>query len=395
MRRYIAVIVLNCSVFIFMGGVGMIVALLPQRIITLSGSISQVGYLASAFAVSYVLFQLPIGRLADLLGFTRFLIGGYLLCACTGVLYYFADTALTIFIGRILQGLGEAPIWALAPALLSLHYPADKGKMIGLYNASIHLGLTAGSLLGIQLSQIWQGNEAFLVFAGGSFLGGIGVLYFLENPCQASVGAKTLKVDYSQLSALITTREPLIVFVGILLYGAGYGIFLTMIPAFLIHVKQVGQTGIGLFFTLFYVAISLSQLIAGPFTDRMGSKFPMISGMLIAAMGIAAFAWFPQPWCYGLLTAASFGLGVFCVASMSFLNERVSNALKGTISGAFYVFWGIGFFLFPLVLGYINAKGKSVEGFWILSSLFFVEALILAYMQRKKVKEAIKIETSC
>jgi len=47
------------------------------------------------------------------------------------------------------------------------------------------------------------------------------------------------------------------------------------------------------------------------------------------------------------------------------------------------------------MLGYINARGKSVEGFWMLSSLFFVEALILACMQRKKVKEAIKIETSC
>ena len=76
MRRYISVIALNCSVFVLMCGVGMIVALLPQRIIALSGSISQVGYLASAFAVSYLLVQLPIGRLADLLGFKGFLIGG-------------------------------------------------------------------------------------------------------------------------------------------------------------------------------------------------------------------------------------------------------------------------------------------------------------------------------
>ena len=265
--------------------------------------------------------------------------------------------------------------------------------MIGVYNASIHLGLTTGSLLGIQLSQVWQGNEAFLVFAGGSFLGGVGILYLVENPCHVVESKQTLNVDYTRLSSLITDREYLLVFVGILFYGAGYGIFLTIIPAFLMHVKHVEQTGVGIFFTLFYVAISISQLIAGPFTDRMGAKLPMISGMLITALGTALFAHFPQPWCYGVLTAASFGLGVFCVSSMSFLNERVPYALKGTISGAFYVSWGIGYFLFPLILGNINARGKSVEGFWMLSSLFLVEALILTCMERKKVRDAIKIGT--
>jgi MFS family permease len=142
-------IALNLAVFLLMLGIGMVMALLPQRIIDLSGSASKVGCLASAFAVSYLFLQLPMGRLADRYGFKLFLALGYLLCALTGLLYIAAESPEVIFLGRLLQGAGEAPVWALAPALLSVLYPTAKGRTIGVYNASLHLGLTAGPLLGI------------------------------------------------------------------------------------------------------------------------------------------------------------------------------------------------------------------------------------------------------
>jgi len=99
MKAYVSAIALNGAVFLFMCGVGMMVALLPQRIITLSGSIADVGYLASAFAIPYILFQLPIGRLADRFGFKIFLSGGYFLCAGTGVFVLFCRPSLFIFGG--------------------------------------------------------------------------------------------------------------------------------------------------------------------------------------------------------------------------------------------------------------------------------------------------------
>jgi MFS family permease len=84
----------------------------------------------------------------------------------------------------MLQGVGEAPIWALAPALLSIQYPTEKGKFIGIYNASLHGGLVSGSLLGILTNKAWQGNESFLLFAGVAFAGGLLIALFVENPSQ-------------------------------------------------------------------------------------------------------------------------------------------------------------------------------------------------------------------
>lgn len=115
MRLNKTLIGLNFAVFTMMLGVGMTMALLPKRVIDLTASNSAVGYLASAFALSYIILQVPIGNLSDKLGFKLFLVIGYLVCALTGVIYYFSTTANTVFIGRILQGAGEAPVWALAP----------------------------------------------------------------------------------------------------------------------------------------------------------------------------------------------------------------------------------------------------------------------------------------
>ena len=101
MSRYKSLIALNVSAFLLMLGVGMIVALLPQKIIDLSNSVSTVGYLASTFAVTYVLTQVPIGNLADKVGFKILLTLGYVLCGLTGLLYHWAGTSTLIFVGRL------------------------------------------------------------------------------------------------------------------------------------------------------------------------------------------------------------------------------------------------------------------------------------------------------
>jgi MFS family permease len=69
MAKYRSVIAINVSVFLLMVGVGLIVALLPQRIMKLSASVSDVGILASAYAIPNVLLQIPIGRIGSSINF--------------------------------------------------------------------------------------------------------------------------------------------------------------------------------------------------------------------------------------------------------------------------------------------------------------------------------------
>lgn len=365
------------AVFFQMVGVGLIVALLPSRVINLSHSMNYVGYLASAFAVPFVLFQLPVGQLGDRYGHKRFIVTGYIISCLTGFLYFKAGSVWSILAGRALQGLGEIPVWALAPAMLSLLFAGSKGEAIGKYNASLHLGLTAGSILSVFVYSVWSGNEAFLLYAGSGLIGALIVLFFVKETAEQVAGTAEGTVSYREVFlALKKIRRPAI-HAGVALYGACYGVFLTVIPGLLLGEKGFSQSQVGLFFALFYVAISISQVVAGRISDRRGPNLTMYVGLLLVAAGIAPFMWFSGEIIFLLLFLASFGLGMFCVSAMVLLNEAVPASLKGSISGVFYVLWGIGFFLVPPLLTRIGGPFGYHAAFLGAAVLILVELAAL------------------
>lgn len=342
------------SVFLMMIGVGMIVAILPQRVLYLDGNGLSVGYLASAFAFSYILFQIPIGTLSDKLGFKPFLVIGYILCFLSGVSFFLSPNSNWVFFARLLQGLGEAPVWALAPALLSIKFPMNKGKVIGIYNAAIHLGLTLGPIIGIVIGRMLDEQALFLIYSFCCLSGGLLVVFLVEKLQREKVeNAKLL--DFNNLFNLLNQQQQVrMSLIGIALYGAGYGIFLTTLPAFLLQEKSFSAVDIGMFFTLFYASISLSQLASGSVSDKFGRSLFMIVGLFVAAGAIAIVPVLNTLFSLLSLSIASLGMGTFYLASMGYLNEIVPNSLKGTISGAYYLFWGIGMFFGPPIMTQIS-----------------------------------------
>jgi len=351
-------IALYAAAFIQMVGVGLIVALLPSKVIALSGSMANVGLIASAFAVPFVLLQLPVGNLGDRFGHKRFLVAGYVIAGLTGFLYFKAGSVNTILLGRILQGFAEIPVWALAPALLSIFFAESKGEAIGRYNASIHLGLTAGSLLSVYVHSVWSGNEAFLLYAASGFTGALIVAFMARGAEQGRQAIPGSGPDLRAVfRALYMISRPAI-HGGVIIYGAFYGIFLTVIPAVLLSVKGFSQSEVGAFFALFYIAISVSQVAAGRVADKIGPNPTIFAGLLLVASGVSAFMLFSGAAVLATLFVASFGLGMFCVSAMVLLNEAVPVSLKGSVSGVFYLLWGIGFFLAPpMISGLGDAWG--------------------------------------
>jgi MFS family permease len=377
MSNFRILIVVSLAASLLMVGVGMIVALLPQRVLDLSGSLQDVGYVASFFALSYLMLQLPLGNLADRFGAKPFLVLGYALCCISGLVFFYAGSSESIFLGRFIQGAGEAPVWALGPALLCLAYPHAKGKVIGIYNASIHTGLTIGPLLGIFLFPTGEGNIPFLLFTALCFSGGMAILLFLPRRRSTAKPVVGQTPALREVVKLLRVRGPLVTLSGILLYGAAYGIFVSVLPAFLALSKGFDNLSIGVFFALFYVAISVAQLIVGPLSDRYGRQPFMIAGLAMAALGLGLFAPFPQPWIYLPLMLASFGLGVFCVSSLAYLNECVPESLKATISGSYYLAWGLGYFLGPLMVGQLGETLDPQAGYYLLALLMAVQTGVL------------------
>ena len=364
--------VLSLSATLLMLGVGMIVALLPQRVHEMTGTLESVGLVAAVFAFAYLLAQLPIGLLSDRIGPRWFLMIGYLLCSVSGIVYFSTETAAGIYLGRVIQGLGEAPVWALGPAVLSLAYPSARGRMIGIYNAAIHIGLTLGPLLGLLIAPGGQGRLPFLVFAVLCLSGGVLVLCFLGR---ATMPKSSARPGFRQFLEIIRTRSAAVTLTGVLIYGAGYGVFLTVLPVALSATHGFGSMAVSLHFVQFYAAISLSQILAGARSDSIGRHAFLVWGMVLASVGLASFHFAPGLLAFLPLGLASIGLGIFCIASIAGLNDSVPDTLKGTISGTYYLFWGAGYVLGPLAIG-AAATTAPMAAFAGLAILFGLQAVV-------------------
>lgn len=369
---------LSSAAFLLMLGVGMVVTLLPRKVLMLGGSVSDTAYLASFFAVPYVLMQIPLGKLADRIGFRPVIACGFFTCAVAGILYSFAESPAGLLFARAVQGIGEAPVWALAPGLLSRGSPEYAARRIGLYNSALHLGLTAGPILSILPADSERSGILFLFYAGLSLAGALFV-QFLAPQESRNPARKHTSAGNRNLLKILNHRDFRPVLLGIALYGTTYGVFLTVLPGFLLSRRGFDATSTAVFFSLFYFAVSMAQALAGKLTQRVASTVIMTSGLILAAAGLVCFQLLPRPFTEAILAAASFGLGGFHLASLDHLGTETPEELRGTVSGAYYLFWGVGYFLGPPLLGaFGDAAGYeaafpclaavlSAGAFWILT----------------------------
>jgi MFS family permease len=77
-------------------------------------------------------------------------------------------------------------------------------------------------------------------------------------------------------------------------------------------------------------------------------------------------------------------MGVFYLASMAFLNEIVPDSLKGTISGAYYLFWGSGYFFGPLIITQVAGSVNFQAAMAGYSLLVLLVALGMSMMLEGK-----------
>ena len=106
----------------------------------------------------------------------------------------------------------------------------------------------------------------------------------------------------------------------------------------------------------------------------------LILGSIAACVALGLVATLLMPATFVSLAISSFGLGVFCVASLAKLNDSAPQHLKGTVSSAYYLAWGFGYVLGPMMIGTVDRM--IVEGgYWVLCLLMAVEAITLAVLR--------------
>lgn len=110
----------------------------------------------------------------------------------------------------------------------------------------------------------------------------------------------------------------------------------------------------------------------------------MILGLIVTALGVGLFPTLNQPFITILLTLAGAGLGIFYISSMAYMNETVPNSLKGTISGAYYLFWGVGFFIGPILIGKLGELPLKSLGFYLFALALLLDVFVITYLSTRQ-----------
>ena len=375
MQRTFALVGLCLAVFLAMVGMGMAGVALPQKYIDLSGSMRCAGWLSSFFAIAYMACQYPAGKLADKFGYRPVLACGFLLMAGAAWIFGVADTTTAIYAGRFLQGAGEAPVWASAPALLGSLYPDNRGRAMGFYNASFHLGLMLGPLAGAWQAGLFGGSP-FDVFAWLCI--GAVVLVLLAVRKTSSPRRESVRTD--DMAAAVRSLWP--VACCLPLFGAVYGLITSSIPVHLTSEEGFSQSQLGVFFFWLYLGIAAAQCVAGRLSDRYGRRSFMVGGMVGIAAGLTGLVAGSHSIFLIVTVLLGLGLGTFAVSSMALVNASVAQGNQATASGYYYLVWGSGYFAGPLLA---NGVGLGFGVTALAACLFCAAGLIYRQPMRQSV----------
>ncbi|MBU1002443.1 MAG: MFS transporter [Proteobacteria bacterium] len=376
MHRHIPLAGLCLAVFLIMTGMGVAAVALPGKYLQLSGTMRSSGWIASCFAVSYVLCQVPVGRWADRHGYWQVLALGCFLIAVSALIFSTAKTPAAIYAGRFIQGAGEAPVWASAPALLGRLYPTMRGRVMGLYNAAFHLGLMLGPLLGACFL-VRTGMDPFLVFAGASLVALVLVVSSLRGrqpSCGDAAPAREREAGAARYVWPVICAIPF--------YGAVYGLLVSCLPVHLTVDVDYSPERLGAFLFVVYAGIAVAQLTGGVLSDRYGRVRFIVGGLVGISVGLSGFIVELPLGFMGAGAVMGLGLGFFAVASMALMNERAGRNCEGRASGLYFAAWGCGYFSGPLL---VNLVGLA-SGVWLLVLYAFGASLVIAWRFSRGVR---------
>lgn len=143
------------NMFITMGGIGMIVPVMPAYLEVFGARGQIYGFLIATFSLSQFIFSPIIGNYSDRYSRKNIIITGLIIYGIAQVLFGYTDELWVLFVSRFMSGIGAAFIMPTILAYVGDITPLeDRGKGMSLVGAAISLGFTIGPGIGGGLAEI-------------------------------------------------------------------------------------------------------------------------------------------------------------------------------------------------------------------------------------------------
>ncbi len=225
-------------------GISIIFVFMPIIASGVTESIFEIGLLVASFSFAQILSEIYFGRHSDKRGTRlKFIRIGFIGCAITFGLHYFADDLGMFFLVRIAAGVASG---IMIPAMIAYTYEANIDKRRAATVISFH---ALGWLAGIAAAGITNDLKLIFLLSAASFLIGLLFTVGLPNPKQAK------ELTRGTTKKVILKNKFL--FLSLLLRHIGAAAVWTILPIMIVE-KLGGQL---YHISIIYVANTLTAFI--------------------------------------------------------------------------------------------------------------------------------------
>jgi MFS family permease len=250
----------------------------------LSLDASRLGVVLSAFFFGYAAMQIPGGWLADRFGSRKVIVVAVLMWSIFTGLTGFAWSLTSLFIIRLLFGLGEGAFPAGSTKAISDYFSKERRtKAQSTMMSSNGFGAAIAPILVAPLL-VWLGWRH--VFLSISILGIIAIVWFLYLTktkgefASSEKAQKPTKEEYKQLLRNSYLWKVLLVFFFVNITSWG---LMSWMPTYLMQVLGIDLKSVGVVTAIPALFLTIGMIISGRIINKFGSyaKSGVIAGVLI------------------------------------------------------------------------------------------------------------------
>ena len=350
----------------------------------------QVGYLFSAFFISYTVFQIPGGYLSDKVGPKKVLLVALvwwsIMTMATGV----ARTFSQFFIVRVLFGIGEGLQPPCAFKLNSNWFPnQERATANAIFTSACSFGPAIAPSIAVAIIGLWGWHALFYIFGALGFVI-MPLLYFFvknspeEDPDISKEELEYIKSGQTEIVTQTTDSEEVglmsvlknrnIVLLALTYFGfmcAFFGL-LSWLPSYLVKARGFELVKMGIFSGLPFLALGIAQPFGGWLSDKVFKGKRKIQAMVV---NLAA-----GPVLYGVVVAPTETVAMALLVCTGFL--------VGMATGVMNAGGSIGGILSPIIIGYLVGMSGYNAAFVFMGGALVFTALVVSMVKLPPRAEA-------
>ena len=363
----------------------MLTTVTPKYASTLGLSASIIGMVTSIQAGAAIVVKPFVGPTVDAMNKKKLLILIRILGVVAALAHALAYNAVTLFVARLIFGVSMGFALALNMTMVGDTLPEEKmASGLGVFSLGQALATALGPYLGLEIIDVLGYVNTFYVTVVINLIAL--ALCFLVKPVSNQV-VKPFRIDLKNMVALECWRPVSIICLFAMVYGT-FSAFLAL------YGDLKGIENVGLFFTVYAMAMLISRPLSGKIADKFGvlkiclpcSIFFIVAFLLIA---VANSLWV-------LLVAAvfaAFAYGGATPAMQAMCLVMVPKEKRAAASSTNYLGMDLGHFLGPVLAGVVIDHIQGVQGYEIMYLLCIIPvviALVLALLPHRSPKRDVE-----